>query len=193
MARTSSSRCARPQTIRLFRSSPSPDQVARPSVTTLRGQRIELRAALVDLPFDARARLFQGTPADAGIDVVRGLLQRGQRQPFGERDDAVLDVAVLADQHRQRPAGPEIDELDLLQPLALLLDQHHAGAARQSRQHLAGIAEQILDGAAPPGSGETALDLARSSPLMSPTSSKPSTNRRKPVCVGSLPALVCGA
>ena len=33
----------------------------------------------------------------------------------------------------------------------------------------------------------------RSSPLMSPISSKPSTNRRKPVCVGSLPALVCGA
>ena len=61
-------------------------------------------------------------PADAGIEVVRGLLQRGQRQAFGQRDDAVLDVAVLADQHRERPSRPEIDELDLLQPLALLVD-----------------------------------------------------------------------
>ena len=110
---------------------------------------------------DAGARLGQGQPADAGIEVVRGFAQRGERQAFG---------AAVTMRFSTSPSSPtstasarpstETDELDLLQPLALLVDQHDAGAARQARQHLARLAEQLLDRAAPPAAGDAALDLA---------------------------------
>ena len=76
----------------------------------------------------------------------------------------------------------------------LLVGQHHAGAVRQAGDHLAGLA------AAPARRIVCALDARcwasiwrRSSSVRSPTSSRPSTNRRRPSCVGSRPAEVCGA
>ena len=69
-----------------------------------RGQLVELGAALLDLPLDAGARFGEREPADPRIDVVGRLVERGERQALRERDDAVLDVAVLAHQHRERPA-----------------------------------------------------------------------------------------
>ncbi len=107
--------------------------VARPGGETLghdpRGQLIELGAALLDFALDTGARFGEGKPGDTGIDIVRGLLQGGDGQALGQGDDAVLDVAVLADQNREHLASAEIDELDLLQPFALLVDEHDPGAA----------------------------------------------------------------
>src|SRR5262249_52491775 len=124
-----------------------------------RRERVELRASLFDLPLDAGARLGQCQPADARIEGIRGLPERRGGQPGGERDDAVLDVALLANKHGKRAALAETDELDLLQPLAVLVHQHYARAARQPRQHLACLAEQFLDRAPPPASGDAAFDL----------------------------------
>jgi len=76
----------------------------------------------------------------------------------------ILEAALVAPQplldHGQGLVGAQGDELDVLERLALLVDEHDAGAARQARQHLAGFAEQVLDGAAPAASGDAALDLA---------------------------------
>ena len=179
--------------MRLLRSSPLPDQVASPSVTmrAVSSSSWARRCSISRL--DAPARLGKGQAADAGIDVVRGLVQRGERQPFGERDDAVLDVAILADEHGERLALAEIDEFDLLQPLALLVDQDHAGAARQARQHLARLGEKVLGRAAPPASGHAALDLAALFLADVADLEQAVDEQAKPVCVGSRPALVCGA
>src|SRR5262249_36559805 len=54
----------------------------------------------------------------------------------------------------------EIDELDLLQGLALLIDQHQAGAAGKPRQHGPGFGEELLNGAMAAVAGDASLDVA---------------------------------
>ena len=69
-----------------------------------RGQFVELRLVRVDLLVDLGSRLLDGAADQPGIEVVAGRDQRRRRQPERHLDDAVLDEAVLGDQHDQRAA-----------------------------------------------------------------------------------------
>ena len=82
--------------------------------------------------------------ADAGVEVVAGLGQRRWGQARRQRDHAVLDVLVFADQHNERLARLELHELDVLQLAHLLVGQHHAGTGRKAGNHLAGFGEHLL-------------------------------------------------
>src|SRR5262249_53982405 len=125
-----------------------------------RGELVELGAPRLDLPLDADTRLGESETANAGVDVVGRFVQRGEWQVIGQADDAVLDIAILGAEHSKGPALPNIDKLDLLELLALLLDQHDAGATREARQQLARLAEQLLECAAPTAADDPAFDLA---------------------------------
>ena len=116
---------------------------------------MELCSSLLDVG----ARLRDRGTADARVEIVGGLHQRRRRQPLRQRDDAVLDRLVLADQHDERLAGLQQDELDVLEAGNLLLGQHDAGAVRQAGDHLAGFVQHLVDGARAPA-GDVRLDLA---------------------------------
>ena len=103
-------------------------------------------------------RLGQRLAADARVEEVSGLDQRRGRQSDRQIDDAVLDLAVLADQHDQRPFGLEPHEFDVLQPHVRLRGQHHAGRVGQSGQQARGLGQHVLDRLA--GAGDLGLDLA---------------------------------
>ena len=79
-------------------------------------------------------RLGQRLAADARVEEVSGLDQRRGRQADRQIDDAVLDLAVLADQHDQRPFRLQPHEFDVLQPHVRLRGEHHAGGMRQAGQ-----------------------------------------------------------
>ncbi len=81
-----------------------------------------------DLAFDLVAAFEQRAPDHAGRQKVARLDQAGSRHAERNIDDAVLDRAALAHHHHQRPAGAEIDELDMAQ-LLLRLRRHHQGGA----------------------------------------------------------------
>jgi hypothetical protein len=66
-------------------------------------------------------------------------------------DQAVLDMTRLRHGHDQRPAGPEIDELDVLQRLLGLGRHHQAGAARQAGQQRGRLLQRLGDAAADGG------------------------------------------
>ena len=60
-------------------------------------------------------------------------------------NDAVLDVTILRNHHRQRLGRLELDELDMLQGGFALGRQHQTGAARQAGEHLAGLGQHVFE------------------------------------------------
>ena len=146
---TSSRRLARPRTISVSgRPSRRPAQLARPASTSFAGQLVELGAERRLAPLELGARLGERAAAEVRVEVVRRLDQRRRRRAGIEVDEPVLDRAVLADQHDQRPGRLEADELDVLEADVGLAGEHDAGAARQAGERLARLGEDALDGAA---------------------------------------------
>src|SRR5215472_17698558 len=82
---------------------------ARPARQTLGhdllGQLVELRLALLERAFDLRLDLIERMAADARIEKIAGLGQRRSRQADRNIDDAILDLAVLADQDHHGALG----------------------------------------------------------------------------------------
>ena len=112
------------------------DQLLRQRVE--RGLGLLLELADIGLGFGQRAAV------DVSVEEVRRLLQLRRGRAGRQLDDAVLDVAVLRDQHGQRLGRLELDELDVLERHLVLGGEHHAGAARHARQHLAGLGQHVL-------------------------------------------------
>ena len=145
----------------------------------LLGQLVELGLGGGLLLLDPGPGLVEAEAADAGVEVVAGLDQARRGQARRQGDDPVLHVLVLADQHHQRLAGLQLHELDVLELAHLLVGQHDAGACDRP---------EIIS----PASVSTcskrfsrlmpicASMARRSSSVRSPTSSRPSTNRRRP-------------
>ena len=84
--------------------------------------------------------------------------KRRTGQPGRQREDAVLDLPVLGNQHHQRALGLEPHELDVLEPRVRFHRQHHAGRARQPRQHAGGFGQHRIDRFRGAGGGDLRLD-----------------------------------
>ena len=149
------------------------------------GELVEFGALLGALAAERGAGLGDGAADREGREVVAGLGQGARGQARGQGDDAVLDLAVLADEDRQGRLGVEADELDVLQHHVGLGGDHEAGAAGQAREHLARAGEEVLDAALvrlrPRCCGRSARARASST---APTSSMASTKKRRPSWVG---------
>ena len=87
----------------------------QPLLDQLLRQRVERGLGLVLERADLRLGLGQRAAVDVGVEEVRGFLQLRRRGAGRQLDDAVLDVAVLRDQHGQRLGRLELDELDVLE------------------------------------------------------------------------------
>ena len=191
IAATSSSRFDWPRMM----SEPSPGpsvQVARPASTTRWASSSSwARCASISSRISRRASAKRAA-AQALAQIVAGLGQG--RRPHAERhlDDAVLDQAVLHDQHDQGAAGRQSHELDVLER-GLGLGRHDH--ARRSATGPTACASPRRTPA--PCCGRSAAQrlsmLWRSSSVRRPTSSRPWTKRRRPASVGRRPAEVCGA
>ncbi|RYY36461.1 MAG: heat-inducible transcriptional repressor HrcA, partial [Sphingomonadales bacterium] len=57
-------------------------------------------ALLLEIDGDAALGLAERHPAEHRVEIIARLLQRARIDPAGKLDDAVLDRAVVADQHR---------------------------------------------------------------------------------------------
>ena len=112
----------------------------------------------LQLLLDAGARLAHGEAAHVRVEIVRRLDERRRRQPLRQVDDAVLDGLVLADEDDQRLARLQLHELDVLEARHLLVGQHDAGAVRQAGDHLADLAQHVVDGGGALA-GDVRLDL----------------------------------
>ena len=163
----------------------------QPVVDDLLRQLVELGLRLLHAPLKLDLGFGQRLAADARVEKVGRLGQRRGRQADRQIDDAVLDLAVVADHHDQRALRLEPHELDVLQPHVRLCGEHHAGRAGQTREQPRGLGQHILDRLA--GAGDLRLDRLRSLSLRSPICISASTKKRRPSSVGSRPAEVCGA
>ncbi len=119
---------------------------------------VELGAGGGERPLELGPGLGQGATAHMGIDEVRGLGQRSDRQPGRNRDDPVLDLAVLGDQDHQRALGLEPHEVDVLEANIGLGGEHHAGRPGETGQHSGGLVEHRLHRAA--GGGDFRFHVA---------------------------------
>ena len=130
------------------------DQLAR--------QRVELGAAPRDLGGDDAAHLAEGAALQDGVEEVRGRLHRRGGQPGRRGEKAVLDLTVGGDEHDQRAAGAEGDELDVADRRRGLRGEHQAGAVGEAREQVAGAVEDRADVALV--AAEAALDLGALGP-----------------------------
>ena len=78
--------------------------------------------------------------------------------PGGKRQHAVLDLAILADQHDQRALRLQPHELDMLEPRVGLGGQHHRRRRGSGRTAASGFAKRRLDRLRAADGGELALD-----------------------------------
>ena len=78
--------------------------------------------------------------------------------PGGKRQHPVLDLAVLADQHHQRPLRLQPHEFDMLQPRIGFRGQHHRRGPGQAGQPRQGFAEGGFDRLRLADGGKLALD-----------------------------------
>ncbi len=142
----SSSRLAWPRTISLRSALSPPDQLASPA-DTIFWVSASSSARLASSAFSTSVlRLGERPAADAGIEEVRGLGQRRDRQAERQRNDAVLDLPVLGDQHHQGALGLQPHELDMLEPDVALDRQHDAGRMGEAGQEAARLrVEHVLD------------------------------------------------
>ena len=151
-------RLAWPRTIscRLASSAPRPGGEA--GVDQPRRERVEFAARRFARPRDFLARFRQRAAADLGVEVVGRLGERRSRHAGGRRDDAVLDRAVLADQHRQRPLGIEADELDMLEADIVLRGDDDAGAVGQVGEQGGRLGQRAFEAAFLGGGAHLAVD-----------------------------------
>ena len=72
-------------------------------------------------------------------------VKRAGAQCAADGQHTVLDPAILAHQHRERPPLPEIDKGELRQTLFARGDQHHACRARKVGEDRRGLLDRCLD------------------------------------------------
>ena len=97
------------------------------------------------LELAVRLRLGEGAAADARIEEVRGFAQGRDRQAERQVDDAVLDLAILGDQHHQCALGLEPHEFDVLEPHIGLCGEHDPGRMGEARQKPGRLAQHVID------------------------------------------------
>ena len=190
----SSSRLAWPRTISWRSSLVAAGPARDPRRDHLLRQLIELGAALRQRLFKFEPRFGERAAADSRIEEIRGLRQRRGRHARRQSQHAVFDLAILGDQHDQRPLRLEPHELDVLEarhwlwrsapPLRCGSGPTAASAPRPA------LPRPIAPGR--PDAAALWIDC-RSGSVRSPTCISASTKNRKPSSVGSRPAEVCGA
>src|SRR5262249_53428210 len=111
----------------------------------LLGQLVELRLALLERAFDLRLDLIERMAADARIEKITGFGQRRSRQADRNIDDAVLDLAVLADQDHHGALGFEPDEFDMLEPRIGFGREHNASGAAQAGKQARSLGKHRFD------------------------------------------------
>ena len=129
------------------------------------GDIVQLLAGVAPRRLDFRRHLGEGAAANAGAEKIAGLDEGRSRHAGRSRDHAILDRAVLGDQDRQRPAGFQAHELDMLQPRVDLAGQHHAGAAGQFREQARRLGERAFEPASLRRRPHLAVDAR---PLLAP-------------------------
>ena len=126
-AAASSSRLAWPRTISTGRRAWSWLHAARPDGDQLRRGGVDRFLALANLVAKPRFGLVQRQAGKARVDEIADLRQRRGGGAAVERDDAVLDPPVGADQHCQRAGIAQGHEAQLPEPQFVFRREHHAG------------------------------------------------------------------
>ena len=121
------------------------ESVARPCSTRRSASSSSSARCSALLLGEGGAGFGDGAADGEGGEIVAGLGQGAGGEAGGQGDDAVLDLAVLADEDREGRLRVEAHELDVLEHHVGLGRDHEAGAAREAREHLARAVEQILD------------------------------------------------
>ena len=139
-------RLAWPRTISTGRRAWSSLHAARPEAISSAAAWSSACAALADLARAARASASPRVmPDKRALTKLATSLSAAGAGSRVERDDAILDAAVGADQHGQRAARVERHEIQLLEADFLLRRHHHPGAGRQARQRRRGRRQRLLD------------------------------------------------
>jgi hypothetical protein len=181
-------RLARPRTIRRSVCCPSFSQTARPlSIRELASVSISRRVSRSPAPSgcagtrrlarQARVQEIRGLPHGAGVVPCGGLKMRFSTCPSERRAP-------------QAPVGGQGHEIDMLDRRLVLRRKDQACALRRGGQGGSNAIEHPLD-----IGGVRIQRLSRDCGhpcVRSPTSRNPSTNRRRPSCVGTRPATYAG-
>ena len=139
-------------------SRPAPPQLAMPASTSfaVSVSSFDLRGRLRRL--DLAARLGERASADARVEVIGRLDQRGGRQVPRNRQHAVLDAAVLGDEDGEHALSLEPHEVDLLQAHVGLVDRDDAGRAGETREQPRRLGEHAFEVALLGGGLDLRLD-----------------------------------
>ena len=106
-----------------------------PSVHQLGREFVELLLGGASGRLDVELHLREGAPSNARVEIVRRLDEGRGREVARDGQHPVLDAAILADEHGQRPLRFEPDEFDLFEPGVVLGRDDDPGAPRHARQH----------------------------------------------------------
>ena len=121
-------------------------------------QLIEFDAALRQRGFQFEARFGQCAATNPRIEEVGRFGQRGRGNAGRQRQYAVFNLTVFADQHHQRAFRLETNEFDMLQPRIGFGGQHDCGGPREAGEPGQRLAERRFDRLRLPDRGQLALD-----------------------------------
>ena len=194
-ARTSPIRLACPRTINWSRDSPPPGPGGEARFDQTGGDVVELLARVTARGFDLRRHFGQRAAANTRVEKVAGLDKRRRRScraAWRRRGSRSSRLRRPGSPERRR--GLETHEFDVLEPRVDFARQHDARAARQFGQQARRFGERAFEARLPPPPPAPECRCARAPRApRSPNSSSASTNSLRPCCVGSRPALACGA
>ena len=191
LAWASSSRLARPRTISARSSASPPPQAASPPSTRRaavssssrrawsRSARRSTRASTRVRPRRRAFRKFEASISADGVTPAGSRISRFSTVPSAKTMTASV-----------RSAPRETNSTCLTPASRIGVTTTPAPPARPDRMALASLSASSK---LRPWARSRASMVRRSSSPTSPTSSRPSTKRRRPACVGNLPALTCGA
>ena len=119
---------------------------------------IEFGAALRQGRLEFEARFSQRSSSNPRIQKIRGFRQRRRRNARRQHQHAVFDLAVLANQHHQRPLRLQADELDMLEARIGFAGQDHGRCAGKAGEPGQRLAERRFDRLRFTDGGELGLD-----------------------------------
>ena len=109
---------------------------------------VQRRLARVEFVDDLAPRLGEGSPREAGVQIVRRLGQSRGSQPAGNRDHAVFHQAAGEHHDGERLPGLQAHELHMAHRRFALGRKHQTGRAGQAGEHFRRLAKHFVERAA---------------------------------------------
>ncbi len=109
------------------------------------GEHVQFGTLAFEFRQDLGASGIERPAAQPRVEIVRRLRQRRGRQALGRVDQAVLDLAVLADHDHHRLAGRDGGELDMFENGILLGRDDEPGAVGEPREQAGRLGQDFLE------------------------------------------------